>query len=338
MKSPDLFWRGISEQEHLFRFGLIRALDPFKESRRQHCAVFQPVPGRHPEEMMTLIPNSMGKISIDGLGAVVRETWDEETRLPLDAARLYSRQNGRLTYDFLWRPRPGATRLFVLFSGDALRSKNNPPVFQRWSWAEHFPGHCLYFSDPTLYLNDKLGLAWYVGTEGHSAMKRIAKQVMVMTRQLGLKARDVYAYGSSGGGFAALSLLHHMPEAAAIAINPQTSILAYERRSVEKFLNICFKKRDRETALREFGPRLSMVVEPDRLTGKRIAVIQNRLDTHHYEDHFKPFCAALGTDHDAAPEDPVLRRILFDHPGGHRKAETPEVFGMIMTQVTEGRF
>lgn len=97
------------------------------------------------------MPNA-GKTSLDELRALPRSEWHEGANLPLEGPELFHSTRAGLTYDLLWSPKPGAKRLFVLFSGDAMRSKNNPPVFQRWSWAPQFPGHCLYVSDPTLLM------------------------------------------------------------------------------------------------------------------------------------------------------------------------------------------
>ncbi|WP_218240971.1 hypothetical protein, partial [Pseudomonas sp. 2822-17] len=55
---------------------------------------------------------------------------------------LYTYKYEGFEYDFLYKPSQ-EKRLFVLLSGSANRSKFTPPVFQRWSWAEYFPGHCL---------------------------------------------------------------------------------------------------------------------------------------------------------------------------------------------------
>jgi hypothetical protein len=116
---------------------------------------------------------------------------------------LYQKRIMGFQFDYLYQPSIHK-RLFVFFSGSAQRSKINPPVFQRWSWAHLFPGHCLYVSDPSLFLNDKLGLAWYSGTSGFDPMPIIAQEVKNLALSLDINESSIFSYGSSGGGFAAL--------------------------------------------------------------------------------------------------------------------------------------
>lgn len=284
---------------------------------------------------MTNIPKFSGKVSLANLDEVSKAEW---AGVPAQDSCVYHHDEDGLRYDFLWRPAPGSDKIFILFSGDAMRKDNDPPVFQRWSWAPHFPGHCLYFSDPSLYLNEKMGLAWYAGTEKIDVQAVIVEIIRGFLAKLGLNEENVYGYGSSGGGFATLRLLHFMPKAAAIAINPQTSVCRYEYKNVERYLDVCFNGRSREEALRDFPERLDLTSTPERLRGKRVAIIQNLLDTHHYEEHFKPLCAKLGTGFEHDPQDPALRRILFSHEGGHKKAETQEAFDAIIDQVRSGAF
>ena len=73
----------------------------------------------------------------------------------------------------------------------------------------------------------------------------------------------------------------------------------------------------------------------EQLKDRNIVLIQNTLDTHHYEKHYKPFCAAMGVSADANINEGRFRRILFEHEGGHSKAETPEVFDLAMRIVQE---
>lgn len=279
---------------------------------------------------MIAIPAQSGKTSGEILSDLPRYKLDANGLPPsLDSALWEANVDG-YRFDYLWAPKPGAKRLFVLFSGDAQRSKNPPPVFQRWTWASHFPGHCLYVSDPMLHVHSEVSLAWYAGTDKLDPVEVIIRQIETLLPKLGLKVEDVCTYGSSGGGFAALRTAAKMPGISAITINPQTDIVRYERKSPDKFARLCLKRPDRDAAMADFPLRMSLMNHVDALRGRPIIYIQNELDTHHYEEHFKPFCKAMGADPKENLESGLFRRILFSHEGGHTKAETPEVFSVAL--------
>src|SRR5699024_5937857 len=120
----------------------------------------------------------------------------------------------------------------------------------------------------------------------------IADIVQRVARQLGIKDERVWTYGSSGGGFAALRMLEFLPKAGAVSVNPQTNIVAYSAKSVELFLRICFEKRSREQVLQEFPRRISLLSQPAVYQDRSIIYLQNTVDTHHYKDHYVPFCKA----------------------------------------------
>lgn len=245
----------------------------------------------------------------------------------INRTALYYFEDQGLHYDFLWRPKTQSNKLFVFFSGDAMRKKYNPPVFQRQSWAGRVPGHCLFISDPMLYIDSGLGLAWYSGTELQDPLLRIAELIQQVVADLGLSLADVVAYGSSGGGYAALRLSLVLPDIAVICINPQTDITEYETRGVERYLRVCWQGIRRAEAKTRFASRLSLLpaAEQKKFSNKRIVYVQNVMDTHHFEAHFKPFCAAVGIA-PVASNTQSISVILFSHPDGHAKAETDEVF------------
>ncbi|MFN3526795.1 MAG: glycosyltransferase, partial [Paracoccus sp. (in: a-proteobacteria)] len=243
-----------------------------------------------------------------------------------DVSALLKDTVGGHRFDYLWAPKPGADRLFVLFSGDAQREKNDPPVFQRWSWSPHFPGHCLYISDPMLHMHPEMGLAWYAGTEELDPLEPIIERALAMAKMTGLQAKDVVAYGSSGGGFAALRMAAMLPEAAAVAINPQTNIARFKWASPDFYARVCLNRPDRDAALADFPHRLDLGRHVTELRKRRIVLIQNRIDSHHLNKHYTPFCREMGATASENCDSGLFRRILFDHEGGHGRAETPETF------------
>jgi hypothetical protein len=277
---------------------------------------------------MTEIPRKGLKTSGRELAQIPRRPYGAAADLPQTPALLHLLEGGH-RYDLLWMPQPRARRLFVMLSGDAMRKKYDPPVFQRWKWAPMLPGHCLYIADPSTYLHPRLGLSWYAGTVSYDPQAVIARLVGEIARQHDVPPGNVITYGSSGGGFAALRLAAALPDAIAVPINPQVTITDYEMRNVETYLDIAFGTRERALAL-ELYPRLSLRAEHATLQKRRIIYIQNRLDTHHHEAHYKPFCDMMEADPEAEPECGRFRRLLFEHEGGHGAAESQEVFDRAM--------
>ncbi|WP_375055684.1 glycosyltransferase [Zobellella sp. DQSA1] len=288
------------------------------------------IPQKKQTKKLIKVAEHSGKTSTNDLKSIPHKPFDGK----VDKEKtLYNFSDGNFQYDLLWAPKEGSDRLFILFSGDAMRTKNNPPVFQRWSWSEHFPGHCLYISDPSLHLHPKLGLAWYAGTSTHDPMETIQNIIGKIASQLNIPNKSIISYGSSGGGFAALRLSLFMDGISVITINPQTVITKYSRNAVERYLKICFGGLTQIDALKNFSERLDLVshAKNGAFSSSKIIYIQNTYDTHHYDEHFKPFLAEVEKHN----EGKNFTHILFSHPGGHKKAETPEVFTKAMSIVTE---
>lgn len=275
------------------------------------------------------VPEYSGKVSAEQL--------QELARLPLnvdsvgdETPAFFSANDSGFEFDFLWHPKKGSKKLFILFSGDADRQKYDPPVFQRWSWAKLFPGHCLFVSDPALYLEKTLGLAWYTGTSTYDPLSFISYVVQGIADRMSISSESVVSYGSSGGGFAALRLGTVLPGMVVVCINPQTVVTNYRLQKVEKLLRVCFNGMTRVEALNAFPGKLSIDVE--NLVCSKLIYAQNTMDTHHHEEHFKPFVEALDSKRTTRPLG-WFETILFAHEGGHLKAETSDVFSKIMSLV-----
>lgn len=270
------------------------------------------------------------KTPLEKLKNVVKCGWNADAPVDLNAPSLIQFEESGMRFDFLFSPKKDSDKLFVMFSGDALRQQYEPPVFQRWTWAPHFPGHCLYISDPSLFLADDLGLAWYTGTQDFDPQDVIAARIKSIADYLGISQNNIYTYGSSGGGFAAIRMQLSLPEITAIAVNPQTSIPEYDNKAAEKYFRICFDGRSRDEMREDFPERINLVKSANVLKLGKIIVAQNKIDTHHLVDHLTPLCQAMGMSVNHNPNDGRFRIFIFDHEGGHKKAETPEVFEQIL--------
>lgn len=273
---------------------------------------------------MTQLPPPT-KVGLEALGELERFTLNGPHLPPVMARGLYSFRAGELDFDFIYSP-GSESRLFVLFSGYADRSRLTPPVFHRWSWATVFPGHCLYIADPCLHLDPTLSIAWYAGTRGQPAIPTIGQLVRNVATQIDVPLAQTIGYGSSGGGFAALQLALELPEIISVVINPQTEVTKFDNGAVDRFLRICMGERSRSSALEAFHPRLSLIPHALHLMKRRIVYAQNTLDSHHLNEHFRPLMESMGSAWDTEVKTPTLQTIFFKHNGGHVAAEPRTLF------------
>lgn len=288
-----------------------------------------------PERRVIEVPVRSGKTGLSELKDLPKEVFEKASQIHAHEKAGFYFEEAEFRFDFLFS-KGKEPRLFVIFSGDIDRKKITPPAFQRWTWADKFPGHCLFISDPSLHLDPSLGLAWYAGTSRSDPLPTISRLVREIARELKIPDGNLYAYGSSGGGFAALRLASIMPELVPIAINPQTDVLKYTNGAVDRCLKLCFSCATRPEAEEKFSSRLSLFPSLDQFRGRRMIYAQNRVDEHHYTTHYQPFVAALGLDFDTEYRTDEASVILFEHPDGHRKAETSEAFNEIMELVIRG--
>ncbi len=250
-----------------------------------------------------------------------------ETFMPAHAAHYASLDDGA-QYDFLHLPsEEPVEKLFVFFSGYADRTKIRPPVFQRWTWAEEFPGHCLYFSDPALHLDRHFSIGYYAGASTRDYLERMAEIVDQVAEVHGISPDNIVTYGSSAGGFASLRMADHLRGARHIAINPQTDLAAHREDKVGRVLRRCYGVSSLEDLEEPLRARFT-VHRPELLErAGRILILQNRVDTYHFENHYRPyleFAAQLG-----GPE--VVATYEFDHGAGHRGGENREAFRVALS-------
>jgi hypothetical protein len=188
-------------------------------------------------------------------------------------------------------------RLFVMTSGAVDREKFTLPVFNRWTWAGQgeFPGHVLCISDPTLELNDDMKLGWYLGTDKHDATEELCRLIRRFAKTLGIPENRIVFWGSSGGGFAALSMASRIEGSTAVAINAQTDAFSYDVSNVLDMVSrLCFSGLPAVDIQKIFGHRVNMKQAWAENSNSRAILLQNKLDVHHYDCHFKPLWYAFG--------------------------------------------
>jgi hypothetical protein len=136
---------------------------------------------------------------------------------------------------------------------------------------------------------------------------------------LGVLQQNIIAYGSSGGGFAALMLSCRIKNSIAIAISPQIQISRYIPRIVNIFLQECFDGMSIEDAESNFSERFIVADAIKKIDNKvRFLIVQNKLDIMHYKDHYLPFVDEFDLPIDGGySADKTKASFVYDDPRGH---------------------
>ncbi len=195
--------------------------------------------------------------------------------------------------------RKDSDTLVVTFHGALDRAKYAIPRFERVRTTEPFGTSCLYWADPSLWLDQGLSLSWYTGRGDFDLFPLIADRSRAAADALGAK-RIVFT-GSSGGGFAALQTSALVPGSTALVFNPQSAISRYWKTVQREYLRLCqpqiLAELDGELEAgedwsAEHGDRFSAVRRYSAPTKNHVFYWTNVNDWHHVK-HFRPFRDAV---------------------------------------------
>lgn len=229
----------------------------------------------------------------------------------------------RAQFDFLTELHPDSEVLLFFFQGSVDRERAPLlPNFTGVSFLREAKISKVYLSDPSLYLDANLRLAWYAGFKDCDVRAHINFVVQGFVERL--KPKKVIFIGGSGGGLAALWTASFFPGSLAMVWNPQTNILDYARPQVEDFSRICYGVEPE---------KLTEFIEPKVSTRyaegvkNYILYMQNSLDWH-VRGHMKPFLRDIGLKgHDANCSIALSERVFLykanDWGEGHTAPPLP---------------
>lgn len=200
----------------------------------------------------------------------------------------------------------GSDTLVVSLHGALNRQRFTLPRYERLNTLLAYPVSSLYFTDPTLYLDDQLQLGWYTGWKGQDVQSHIAD--WIKAAQKAVSASKVIISGSSGGGFGALQIASKIPGSLAVVFNPSVYVRGYltngekgahetERKYVTSVhpefrelvkTNKDLEENDWSTGL---GPEISALETYSSPVQNRVLFCQTPSDWH-YDQHYLPFLAA----------------------------------------------
>lgn len=226
--------------------------------------------------------------------------------------------------------------LFVMMPAAVDRSKIVLPSFSRWTWAKKgaFPGHAICIADPTLELGEEMRLGWCLGKKADDATDQLVAFITRFAEAKGIANERITIWGSSAGGFAALAVASRIPGSTAVAINAQTDALSYHMaKQVALVQKFCFDDDTEEQIRAQYAPRVDMRVQWAQFNQSRAILIQNELDVHHYDVHFKPFWASLGgaVQHGISSTG-IHKAWVYTDENGH-VPESPEMAQQIIAML-----
>lgn len=232
---------------------------------------------------------------------------------------IFSFYKDNLLYDFVLAKKP-INKLFVFFSGKINREKPiNPPVFQRWLWAEEFPGSCLYIADPACYLSKGCQGSFYVGTEKSNVMDGVEVIIREISKRLQVEEKNIITYGSSAGGYASIMNLRKFPLATSIVINIQTSLIT-DSMIAKEFKDKIDKNLD----------RLDLNCHFEFFKKCKIIYFQNLLDHHYHKTYYEPFLKKYDLNKSNNYQINNIKAVTFTKEGGHNAAEGRERIPFIL--------
>lgn len=220
--------------------------------------------------------------------AEVSLTLDELEQAELRTPCHYKISYKDVIFDFLINLKPDSDSAIVFGTGVVHREKNIFPVFARHSWKDEFNCTTIWYSDPTLKLNQTLGLAWCYGEYNHWYLESIAYILKNLLRKLKISTNKTLFFGSSGGGYTSI-LLASMFHSAVTAINPQLYCMNCSKSTITLFT---------DTVLRDGKPLINERVDALALIERekcfpRMHIIQNIVATRDIEYQLTPFLTAL---------------------------------------------
>jgi len=205
------------------------------------------------------------------------------------APGLITVQENSFDIDVFYEP-VGAETTVVIFHAALSKPDVTLPMFTGSKVTQDGPVNRIYVSDPGLYSDPALTLAWYAGANGLPLQTILPGIIRKLVEDAG--GSRLMFFGASGGGFAAMYYSRLFPESLAVAINPQTILREFPSYTLRQYTEKAFPGVAQAHVLDRVI--CSDLREPYAESfPNHVLYVQNTRDDH-TEKHLDPFWAAVG--------------------------------------------
>jgi hypothetical protein len=235
------------------------------------------------------------------------------------------------------------SKAMLIFFNAALASRVDEvklPIFSGAKALESTDTSILMVSDPGLYLDRKIRLAWYAGAAGIPLQKDLSQVLQHIQRVLAIER--IVLYGASGGGFAALFYAPFLKNAIAVPCNPQINLLTYSSGILSLFLESAFGYKGTPTtfATADVPDKPVVHITASHMSGTRILYIQNALDERHLKRDCIPFLQSFGVQRGTGLLEIHSQNLVSicgqDWGEGHRAPPAAFVYALLQCLTEEG--
>jgi len=152
----------------------------------------------------------------------------------------------------------GAHKRDTIHNGQLLK----PPFFDRWSWNEYFKESFIAYADPMLFYEDKLKIAWFIGTKKHWHLQDLSEIIKELCKNQEIKHNNILFYGTSGGGFASVALATLIKNSQVLINNSQFFIMNYWEDVLNSLFDVlydAFEGMDKDEIIEKIKHRLDVI-------------------------------------------------------------------------------
>lgn len=234
-------------------------------------------------------------------------------------------QLGNQFLDLLIRDRNSSTTV-VAFQ-HRISPRTTYPTLVGESVTRESGVNLLAVADPSVALDTRVSLAWYLGNRGLGPLVPILLPIIQKCLNALQTSRTIY-FGSSGGGYAAMNFASRTPGSIALTVNSTLGFNAQNASAFADYMAGCHGVTGR-TAYRRVHDQYAVDLADALPEGADFVagMYQNLNDEQFYTWHHRPFVQARG-------DDLVIYERLDRDEAGHTPIPKSKLIG-IMSELSD---